>query len=40
MPDGRRKRRHSNCKPRRDWYAWHRACRFRRRFGLTELNAS
>ena len=35
MPDGRRKRRHGPNKAKRDWYARHRASRFRRRFGLT-----
>ena len=34
MPDGKRKRRHSPNKPRRDWYARHRSFRFQRRFGL------
>ncbi len=34
MPDGKRKRRHSTLKSRRQWYAQHRALRFRRRFGL------
>ena len=34
MPDGRRKRRHSPDKSRRQWYAWHRTSRFNRRFGL------
>jgi hypothetical protein len=36
MPDGKRKRRHSSNSSRRGWYAWHRACRFRRRFGICE----
>lgn len=40
MPDGRRKRRHSIDKARRDWYAHHRACRFCRRFGLTRARES
>ncbi len=44
MPDGRRKRRHSPNKTRRDWYARHRSARFQRRFGLggseNESNAS
>lgn len=34
MPDGKRKRRHSINKPRRDWYAHYRSLRFQRRFGL------
>jgi hypothetical protein len=34
MPDGKRKRRHSPNKTRRDWYARHRSTRFQRRFGL------
>ena len=34
MPDGKRKRRHSENKSRRDWYARHRSARFQRRFGL------
>ena len=34
MPDGKRKRRHGPNKAKRDWYARHRASRFRRRFGL------
>lgn len=34
MPDGKRKRRHSENKSRRDWYARHRSSRFQRRFGL------
>lgn len=33
MPDGKRKRRHSQNKARRDWYATSRAFRFARRFG-------
>lgn len=32
MPDGSRKRRHSDNLAKRRWYAWHRARRFRRRF--------
>jgi len=34
MPDGRRKRRFSQNKARRSWYALHRSRRFSRRFGL------
>jgi hypothetical protein len=34
MPDGKRKRRHSPSKSRRQWYAYHRSVRFQRRFGL------
>ena len=34
MPDGKRKRRHAPNKAKRQWYARHRASRFRRRFGL------
>jgi hypothetical protein len=34
MPDGKRKRRHSENKTRRDWYARYRSMRFSRRFGL------
>jgi hypothetical protein len=34
MPDGKRKRRHSPDKSRREWYARHRSARFFRRFGL------
>lgn len=37
MPDGKRKRRHSTNKTRRDWYARHRSTRFTRRFGLGNL---
>ena len=37
MPDGKRKRRNSLNKTRRDWYARHRSVRFTRRFGLTNL---
>lgn len=37
MPDGKRKRRHSSNKTRRDWYARHRSARFTRRFGLATL---
>jgi hypothetical protein len=37
MPDGKRKRRHSSNKNRRDWYARHRSFRFSRRFGLASL---
>ena len=33
MPDGKRKRRHSPLRAKREWYAKHRAERFRRRFG-------
>ncbi len=32
MPDGKRKRRHSQDQAKRRWYALHRARRFRRRF--------
>jgi hypothetical protein len=32
MPDGKRKRRHSQDRAKRRWYAFHRSCRFRRRF--------
>jgi hypothetical protein len=32
MPDGKRKRRHSDNMAKRRWYAQHRARRFRRRF--------
>ncbi len=34
MPDGKRKRRHSPQKAKRDWYAQYRSIRFNRRFGL------
>ncbi|MFO0895882.1 MAG: hypothetical protein U0836_00515 [Pirellulales bacterium] len=37
MPDGKRKRRHSPNRCRREWYAKHRSVRFRRRFGLGTL---
>jgi hypothetical protein len=37
MPDGKRKRRHSPQKARRDWYARYRSLRFQRRFGLSNL---
>lgn len=33
MPDGKRKRRHSPIKAKREWYAAHRARRFAKRFG-------
>jgi hypothetical protein len=36
MPDGRRKRRHSDNHARRRWYAEHRSRRFGRRFGWSE----
>jgi hypothetical protein len=39
MPDGKRKRRHSPDKSRRDWYARHRSARFQRRFGLVVASA-
>ncbi len=32
--DGRRKRRHSQLKAKREWYARHRAVRFARHFGF------
>ena len=32
MPDGKRKRRHSENAAKRRWYAYHRAKRFARRF--------
>ena len=32
MPDGSRKRRYSKNKRKREWYAYHRAVRFARRF--------
>jgi hypothetical protein len=35
MPDGRRKRRHGPNQAKRQWYARHRAARFRRKFGLS-----
>ena len=34
MPDGKRKRRHSPNRAKRQWYARYRALRFGRRFGL------
>ena len=34
MPDGKRKRRHCLNKAKRQWYARHRAERFRRRFSV------
>jgi len=34
MPDGKRKRRHSPLRAKREWYARHRSLRFRRRFGI------
>jgi hypothetical protein len=34
MPDGTRKRRHSDNHAKRRWYAQHRARRFNRRFAL------
>jgi hypothetical protein len=40
MPDGRRKRRHSPDKQRREWYARHRSARFQRRFGLIRDEAT
>jgi hypothetical protein len=33
MPDGNRRRRHSDNQAKRRWYAQHRARRFRKRFG-------
>ena len=37
MPDGKRLRRHSINKAKRQWYARHRAIRFSRRFGIVEV---
>lgn len=34
MPDGKRKRRHSQDQAKRRWYALHRARRFKRRFWM------
>jgi hypothetical protein len=34
MPDGKRKRRHSEDEAKRRWYALHRARRFKRRFWM------
>ena len=34
MPDGKRKRRHSENKAKREWYALHRSKRFVKRFGF------
>ena len=34
MPDGKRKRRHSTDKAKREWYAHDRAMRFQKRFGF------
>ncbi|GAA5506068.1 hypothetical protein Rcae01_01518 [Novipirellula caenicola] len=34
MPDGKRKRRHSQNRAKRAWYAYYRALRFNHRFGL------
>jgi hypothetical protein len=34
MPDGKRRRRHSQNHARRHWYAIYRSLRFRRRFGF------
>jgi hypothetical protein len=36
MPDGKRKRRFSENRARRAWYAYSRSSRFRRRFGLCD----
>ena len=36
MPDGKRKRRFSPNKAKREWYSRHRAIRFNRRFGLVK----
>jgi hypothetical protein len=36
MPDGKRKRRHSQNLAKRRWYALHRARRFFKRFGLED----
>ncbi len=38
MPDGKRKRRHSENLMKRAWYAHHRSCRFRQRFGWELAN--
>jgi len=35
MPDGKRKRRHSKDRAKRQWYAYWRSVRFTRHFGLT-----
>lgn len=40
MPDGKRKRRFSQNRARRRWYAEHRSRRFSRRFGWGVLNES
>ncbi len=37
MPDGKRNRRHSENKAKRQWYARYRSIRFHRRFGLIEV---
>ena len=36
MPDGKRKRRHSTNKAKRQWYALHRSKRFAKRFGFIQ----
>ena len=40
MPDGTRKRRHSDNHAKRRWYAQHRARRFSRHFGLKWLEVT
>lgn len=40
MPDGKRKRRHSQNKAKHDWYAYSRAVRFARRFGGHRLTSN
>jgi hypothetical protein len=40
MPDGKRKRRHSQNKAKQHWYAFSRAVRFARRFGGTQVASS
>ena len=37
MPDGKRQRRHSINKAKRQWYARYRSIRFHRRFGLADV---
>lgn len=38
MPDGKRKRRHSQNKAKQTWYAFSRSVRFARRFGSLQVS--
>ena len=40
MPDGQRRRRHSNIASKRRWYAFYRSIRFNRRFGVAAVTVA